>query len=551
MVNQLNILINRIRIDQQGRAKVEDPLGFNILNDSNNPDKSTTGVDGHFIHSLLLIDVLIRMRTIEKDKKELIKYCKNIYKGNNTELDLIHEFKHEYTSAKATWWYSRESFVYRLLNKALRVQNIDSLFLFRFVITDIYQQLKQNQCQTPVRVYRGQVMSNDELNSLKGSIGKLISINSFFSTSKSRHNAMNFFYASSVSNDLCGVLYNIDADPHVAKSKPFADISSVSDVGKEKEILFMAGCVFRLNDIQYDKKKQVWNIHMNLCGDGDHDLNNLFNYLKNEYGCGGNEANLQSLGNVLYRMGKYDLAEKMYNRLLGELPPNDPSLSYLYQSLAMISKDRKQYDKSIELFQKSLEIKTRTDPNNFLHMAILNCCMGDVYEEAGSHSVAMECYKAAIDFSKIINAENSSHMAAVYHGIANIYNNHHNYSEALKYYKQSLDIQRKYLPATHADIATNHDRIGIVHQHLGQYDIAMNYLLNSLEIREKSRPPQHPDIARSHQKIGLLSAARNEQRQALMHLQKASTIFHHSLSPQHPDVIGIDNDIRRVSSQTN
>ena len=114
----------------------------------------------------------------------------------DTQLALVHEFENEYSSDKALWWYTRDSFLYKMLNKALRVQNIDLLFLFRFVIGDIYQQLKQNQCQSPVRVYRGQVISNDELNTLQQSIGEFISINSFFSTSTNRHKALGFLNSS-------------------------------------------------------------------------------------------------------------------------------------------------------------------------------------------------------------------------------------------------------------------------------------------------------------------------------------------------------------------
>ena len=105
------------------------------------------------------------------------------------ELVFVREFEKDYRSDKALWWYTRDSFLYRMLNKALRVQNIDLLFLLRFVIGDIYQQLKQ-------------VMSIDELNTLRQSIDNLISINSFFSTSLN---------SSEITSDLCRVLFVIDA----------------------------------------------------------------------------------------------------------------------------------------------------------------------------------------------------------------------------------------------------------------------------------------------------------------------------------------------------
>ncbi len=91
----------------------------------------------------------------ETDKQQLIALYKKNYQDSERNLRIVNEFEQKYTSDKALWWYTRESFLYRMLNKALRVQNIDLLFLFRFVIGDTWQQLKQNQCQSSVRVLRG------------------------------------------------------------------------------------------------------------------------------------------------------------------------------------------------------------------------------------------------------------------------------------------------------------------------------------------------------------------------------------------------------------
>ncbi|CAF4419625.1 unnamed protein product, partial [Adineta steineri] len=160
------------------------------------------------------------------------------------------------------WWYSRETFIYRLLNKALRIQNIDFLFLFRFFIRDIEQQLYENQYLSPIRVYRGQLMSSDELNILKKSQNKLISINSFLSTSCNRQIAL-FFLGSSPYNDTYErVLFEIDADPSKDGVKPFADLSKFSYF-PEGEFLMTLGSVFYLKNI-YLGENHIWHIEMDL-----------------------------------------------------------------------------------------------------------------------------------------------------------------------------------------------------------------------------------------------------------------------------------------------
>ena len=548
VITRLDDLINQIKADQKSRVKIEEPLSINVFTVSNNPDQSTTGLNGHFVHSLLLIDVLIRMKSIETDKQQLITLCKNAYENNATQLALVCEFESEYTSTKVLWWYTRDSFLYKILNKALRVQNIDLLFLFRFVISDMCRQLKQNQYQSRVRVYRGQVMSKDELNILERSIGDFISINSFFSTSINRHKALGFLNSSVVSNDLDRVLFVIDADPRVVTSKPFADISSLSDFGNECEVLFMIGCVFRLTDIRRENDDQIWMIEMKLCGDDEHDLKNLFDHMKKDYGGGDEEANLRSFGEVLRHMGKYDLAEKMYRRLLAELSPNDPSLSDLYCAFGIVTKDNAEYDSSLQWFNKSLEIKMQTNSSDYVNIGNLYNWIGNIYRRKGDQNKAMEYYNKAVELYRQAHNENHPHMAWFYNNMAIVYDAEKKYSEALQYYRKSLNIREKHFPSDHPYMAATYSNIGLVHYNLGQYDVAIEHHERSLTINEKSLPPQHPDIAKSYRNIGLVHEAKKEWKQAFTYYQKAATIYHHSLSSQHPAVIEIEKDIERVSS---
>jgi hypothetical protein len=93
------------------------------------------------------------MTSTSTDKDELISVCRNEYKDNSTELVFLREFEQGYSDDRSLWRYTRDSFLYCLLNKALRVQNIDLLFIFRFFIRDIERELELNRCSSAVRVY--------------------------------------------------------------------------------------------------------------------------------------------------------------------------------------------------------------------------------------------------------------------------------------------------------------------------------------------------------------------------------------------------------------
>ena len=535
VIVQLKDLIRVIKQDQQSRIKIDEPLSINLLN-------------GNFIHSLLLIDVLIRMKSIESDKQQLIQLCKKEYENNQKELVFVGEFEKDYRSDKALWWYTRDSFLYRMLNKALRVQNIDLLFLLRFVIRDIYQQLKQYQQQSPIRVFRGQVMPIDELNTLRQSINNFISINSFFSTSTNRHKALHFLNSSEITSDLCRILFIIDADPRVVKSKPFADISSLSEFSNECEVLFMIGSIFRLIKIEEIKNEKITMIHMELCGDDEHDLKELFHHMKKEFGGGNEEVNLRSFGQVLRRMGKYDFAEKIYHRLLSELPPNDPSLADLYFSLGKVTLDKGAYDSSLEWYQKSLVIHERKGSSNYRNISNLYICIGNVYRRKRELERALENYNKAIQLYRNANDEDHPNMANFYNNIALVYYEQKKYTEALDFYKKSLAIYKQHLPSNHPDIAGSHNNIGNVYSDLNKYDRAMEHYQQSLQIRLKSLPADHPDIGKSYECIALIYEQEGEWKEALELFKKALNIYQHSFSSQHPDILTAKAGIERVSA---
>jgi tetratricopeptide (TPR) repeat protein len=330
--------------------KEEEPLSMNMLTTG----KSTTEINGQFVFSQLLIDCLLRLKSNDSDRDELISYCENEYEGNRFELSNLHEFQKDYSPNKALWWYTRDSFFYRTLNAALRKQDTHMILLYRSFISDIHRQLQYHQSKYPVRVYRSQLMSFDELRDLKRYIGQFVSMNSFLSTSNKRPIALFYMGDKSQLIDMERVLFEIDANPEVITTKPFADISTYSCFADESEVLFMLGSIFRLNNITCDDD-HVWIIQMTLCNDDEHDFKKVLVDMKNQNEK--EETNFHTLGTLLWNMGKLDLAEKYYTRLADELSSNDPLLSILYAELSKIASQKGYYDKSIQLHEKSLEIK--------------------------------------------------------------------------------------------------------------------------------------------------------------------------------------------------
>lgn len=343
-----------INADHKRLARAKEPLSITVFNIG----KSTTGVNGQFVFSQVLIDCLLRMKSNRRDIDELISLCETEYDGNNTELNKIREFQKNYSSNKALWWYTCDLFYYKTLNKALRCHNIDMIFLYRSFITDIYRQLHVHQYKSdsPLRVYRSQLLTNDELEDLKQSIGQFISVNSFFSTSMDRSTALFLACDTTEQTIMERVIFEIDADPKMAISQPFADISKLSAFGEELEVLFMTGSIFRLNGISCEAD-QRWIIRMVLCSGDEHDFKDVLAHMKKQNGSG--PTNLQTFGKILWQMGKLDLAEKYFKRLLDEPSLNESVTSILYEDLAQINSQKGDFDNSMKWRKKFLAVKNQ------------------------------------------------------------------------------------------------------------------------------------------------------------------------------------------------
>jgi hypothetical protein len=72
-----------------------------------------------FLWFQLFKDVLLQMPRSEKAKQELIDFSREYYHGNQKEHKNITEFEMSYEMDKSIYWYTKDSFLYKLVNKAL------------------------------------------------------------------------------------------------------------------------------------------------------------------------------------------------------------------------------------------------------------------------------------------------------------------------------------------------------------------------------------------------------------------------------------------------
>jgi len=118
------------------------------------------------------------------------------------------------------------------------------MFLFGFYIRDMYNQLKiehqkfiTNHSTDPhIIVYRGQLMSSNEITELRNKSDHQIIVNSFFSTTYNRSYALSLLDSSiQPHSQLQNVLFEIELNTQV-QTHLFGNISHFSVFPEEQEV---------------------------------------------------------------------------------------------------------------------------------------------------------------------------------------------------------------------------------------------------------------------------------------------------------------------------
>ncbi len=140
--------------------------------------------DDYFFNFL---DCLTETEANSKGKQVFVEECRRLFVNIPSILRVIDEFDRTYVPQRAIDWYTRNGFLYNLVNQALRQQNIEGLLLLHFFIRDLdlqllsaMDQIGNDDWKQQTILYRGQRMSLNEIEDLKGSC--YVSVLHLFST---------------------------------------------------------------------------------------------------------------------------------------------------------------------------------------------------------------------------------------------------------------------------------------------------------------------------------------------------------------------------------
>jgi tetratricopeptide (TPR) repeat protein len=521
---------------------------FNLIGDfSSFSGEQLNRQEAAFMYTQLLKDIFIEMKDDSKD--EMTSFCREEYAGNTSALQFINDFEKNYQPNQAINWYTRESFLYKILNKALRTQNISVLYKIRtfirnlhFHLLECYQEQKNNSITSVV--YRGQCMSNNEFEKIRNNKGGLLSVSNFFSTTEDQSLAT--IYAGISNDDETAMIFEIKIEPSLTDTmSPFANIQEFSNFGQaEKEWLFSFGCVFRIVNITKGTNNQPWYIHLLLTNESDQELKMMTEHFRSDISVG-LLLPIHSLGKLSYKMGDYSLAIEYYILALKSEPAWRGKIMILkelgqtYERLAL-------YDNALTCFDKALSMHEELNDkqkNDYHRLAAIYVSLATIHTVKQDKDQSFHYLNEALKTELNIEQPNKENLLNCYNDIGFIHFTEKKYDLSLFNYQEALNIGMKIYPATHPNIGTIYMNIGNVYQAQKRYEDALENSRKSLDIQIASLPVDHPDIARSFNNISSIYHSLGRYDDALTNCKNALQIYLKRMPQNHPNLAILYNNM--------
>ncbi|CAF3593102.1 unnamed protein product [Adineta steineri] len=504
-------------------------------------NKKLDQLDPSFMYTQIIKEIVMTIKFEQKHIQQYFDYCRNAFADNEEEMINIKRLESQYHQETPIYWYTCQTFLYPMLNRALRLMDGDIIIHMGLFISDLHrhiEQLHQEQyagstAADTFTVYRGQGLSAKDFKQMIKIKGSLISFNNFFSTSKDRDLSYAFAESNQANPDLVGILFIMKVDPSQSTS-PFALIAGISSFKEEEEILFSMHSVFRVQDIkQMGESNRLYEVILTFTADNDPELSRLTDYIRKE--SYSDTEGWNRLGMVLRKMGQFDKAEDIYHALLDQTN-DDKNRVPIYHQLGLIKHDQGKYEEALVLYEKSLTINQKTLPSNHPDLASSYNNIGVVYKNIGNYSKALSSHEKALEIWQQSLSPNQPDLASSYNNIGLVYKNMGDYQKAILSHKKALEIQQQSLLANHPDLASSYNNLGSVHRNVGNYSEALAYYERAFEIQQQSLPSNHSDLAKYYGNIGNVYCNMGNYSKALSCHEKAFEIQQQQLLANHPDL---------------
>jgi hypothetical protein len=430
----------------------------------------------------------------------MLDRCHRYYQDCPTELAAIRSFAQRYRSADAVHWYTKDTFLYRFVNKILCTGDIELFHNMRLYIAHLSAQLSELKCEQKQFmkgvnvVYRRLRQSTQELEALKKLIGSVIVTKSFMSASREKRIAL--FFAgvdqpqSAESQPLLLEL-TIDLNPRYVIA---ADIGHLSNFPEEREVLIDMGTEFRVEMLTFDPLNSVWLCQLFAPAEVSSTVRSttgrsveIFSTKLDTYTH--KEAAVDK--RMRYeRRHKFDLHS--FRSKQSELWRTRQTLPWIVSSSIDLARTWQQ--KGLRNWQQGDPYKAKI----YLENAIV------FYEQTAIDQTEFACCLANLSFMLYKTGK---------------------YTQAIVFAERSLTICPQLASSEHLILARHHRILGLAYWAAGRIEDALVCHNQALIIDEKARSTARWSMVLTLRNIGLIHRSRADRVQAAEYFIKAWNIF--------------------------
>ncbi|CAF4717250.1 unnamed protein product [Rotaria sp. Silwood1] len=367
-----------------------------LQNDSARCDRalisiSFRGIDASFMYTQLIKEALLEINDDEdgdnKSIREFAEYCRL---QNDIATDEIESVEREYHQHTPIWWYTAPFFIYSMLNRGLRLLDVDIILKMGFFIRHLHRHIE--------KLHREQ--QSKDFEKVKQTKGGLMSFNNFLSTSRDRDLSLNAFArpAALQDSDSVDIRQKILPPTHPDIATSYNNIGLIySNMGEYTKALSFY--------------EQALHIRQNILPPNHPDLATSYN----------------TVGLVHSNMGDYAKALSFYEQALDicqkMLPPNHPDFAQSYNNIGWVYSNMSEYSKALSCYERALDIRQKILPPNHPDLATSYSNIGKVYSEMGKYSKALASHQRALDiYQKTLPPEHPN-FAQSYNNMAMAYQN--------------------------------------------------------------------------------------------------------------------------------
>ena len=224
----------------------------------------------------------IHFKNRKQAKQDFLALSKAVYPRDKKNMNDFETKYNEYNMEQAFVWYTKECFLYKLVNNCLRIANSDSILYVRLILADLERAIKEHYAKESYKfsglLYRGAYISQIEWGNLERNIGKEIEMHGFLSTSKKKGKAREFAAMDSKNKIMITIIvpsnfkkemssFNkkannsstgtvpINGEPNAVNQEDqgFAEIRDFSEFKAEEEILFNVRSRFTILEVRKEK----------------------------------------------------------------------------------------------------------------------------------------------------------------------------------------------------------------------------------------------------------------------------------------------------------